>query len=182
MKECTEKQLAYATLRAEGTNKRQAALGAGYSAAGAGAQADTLEKLPHVRAAINRIKREKRRGNVSTDDHIKSIMGQPAGVGKPGRRGNDEEPRMKAKYASPLELLIDTYNNPRMPDSIRLRSAEQALPYMHARVGEKGKKEQAADRAKEVAGGKGTAAKPGKKSPFAPKRPPSLTVVSGGKS
>lgn len=181
MKQCTEKQLAYATHRAEGMNITQSAIAAGYSRAGANRQGSALEKIPHVRAAIARIKREKKKGNVSTDDHIKSIMGQPAGEAKRGRRG-DEEPRMKAKYASPLEVLQDTYNNPRMPDSIRLRAAEQALPYLHARVGEKGKKELAADRAKEVAGGKSTPVKPGKKSPFAPKRPPSLTVVSGGKS
>lgn len=179
MKELTEKQLAYATHRAEGVNKRQSALAAGYSQAGAGSQADQLERLPHVKAAIARIKREKRRGNVSSDEQIKSIMGQPAGVGRKPK----DEPRMKAKYDSPLDLLIHTYNNPLMPDSTRLRAAEQALPYMHARVAEKGKKETAKDRAHEVAASGGSKAqKAGKKSPFAPKAPPSLTLVGGGKS
>src|SRR3546814_4158780 len=73
--------------------------------------------------------------------------------------------RMRPKYASSLALLQDTYNNPDMPESVRMRAAEQALPYEHARMGEHGKKEKAKERAKEIAGGS-------KRDKFAPKLPP----------
>src|SRR3546814_9607701 len=72
--------------------------------------------------------------------------------------------RMRPKYASSLALLQDTYNNPDMPESVRMRAAEQALPYEHARMGEQGKKEKAKERAKEIAGGS-------KREKFAPKLP-----------
>src|SRR3546814_20216086 len=70
---------------------------------------------------------------------------------------------MRPKYASSLALLQDTYNNPDMPESVRMRAAEQALPYEHVRMGEQGKKEKANERAKEIAGH-------GKREKFAPKR------------
>src|SRR3546814_4778791 len=44
--------------------------------------------------------------------------------------------RMRPKYASSLALLQDTYNNPDMPESVRMRAPAQALPYEHPRMGE----------------------------------------------
>lgn len=72
-------------------------------------------------------------------------------------------------YANSLALLQDTYNNPAMPESVRQRAAEQALPYEPARMGEVGKKEKAKDRAHAIAG---------QRSKFTPKSaPPQLRVV-----
>jgi phage terminase small subunit len=70
-----------------------------------------------------------------------------------------------------MEYLMDVMNHEKMPFAMRLDAAKALLPYMHERVGEKGKKEQAAERAKVVAGGKGS------RGPFSPKAPPQLRVV-----
>jgi phage terminase small subunit len=175
MTQLTKLQLAYVEGRAEGLNRTQAALAAGYSRAGANRQGSALDQLPHIKKAIADAKRARKKG-AKTRDQVESLMGIPAGVGKPGRRGKDDEPRMKAKYANPLECLLDTMNNPRMPDSMRQRAAEQALPYCHGRIGEKGKKEKQADAANEVMSGKKTT-----RSRLTPKAPPPMRLVQGGK-
>jgi phage terminase small subunit len=160
----TTRQLAYIDARVAGHGKKESAIHAGYSPAGADRQATQLEKLPKVKRAIAAGKRK-----VS---NVQDQMEVAVNGGRPGRGGSDES-RMKPKYASSLDLLQHTYNNPKMPDSVRLRAAEQALPYEHGRVGEKGKKENAKDRAREVAGNGG------KKPKFGHKAPPPLKVVGG---
>jgi len=168
----TKLQFAYVQARAEGMNITQSALAAGYSRAGANRQGSVLEKMPKIKAAIAKAKKAIKKGDAITRDQIESFMGVPAGKGS-----GEEPPRMKPKYASSLELLKDTYNNPRMPDSIRLRAAEQALPYEHGRIGEKGKKEQKADAAKEaMSGGK---KERGRLTPKAPPQRPMLRAVGG---
>lgn len=178
MTQLTKLQLAYVQGRAEGLNRTQAALAAGYSRAGANRQGSALDQLPHIKKAIADAKRARRKG-ATNRDQMESLMGIPAGVGKPGRRGKDDEPRMRAKYDTPLDCLLHTMNNPKMPDSMRQRAAEQALPYCHGRIGEKGKKEKAGDAAREVMRG-GKVAGRSRLSPKAP--PPRMHLVQGGKT
>jgi phage terminase small subunit len=61
---------------------------------------------------------------------------------------------MKDHYGSSLELMQHSYNNPLLPPGLRFEAAKQALPYEHGRIGEKGKKEDKKDRAKDVAKGR----------------------------
>jgi len=161
----TTRQLAYIDARVAGHNQKQSAVHAGYSPAGADRQAAQLEKLPKVKRAIAA---GKRKASALVDQ-----MEVAVGGGRPGRGADKDKPRMKAKYGSSLELMQHTYNNPLMPDSVRLRAAEQALPYEHGRIGEKGKKENAQERARQVAGNAE------KKQKFGSKSPPPLKVVGG---
>lgn len=169
MTKFTTKQQAFIDARIAGHNITQSAIAAGYSPAGANRQGSALEKLPKVKRAIAAGKKQSR-----VTDHIKSTMGVPGRRKTKGNAGEEEEPRMLDEYTDSLHLLRHTYNNPRMPDSIRLRAAEQALPYEHGRVGEKGKKQQRQDAAKEVMG-KGE----GKRTRLQPIAPPALRVVGG---
>ena len=164
MSNFTEKQQRYIDGRVAGLNRTDSARQAGYSPAGASVQASTLEKRTDIKKAIANGKRSR--------SHMEHLV---TGGAKRGRKPDSDEPRMKSKYKSSLDLLQDTYNNQKMPDSVRLRAAEQALPYEHARIGEKGKKEHAKDLAHKVAGTGNT-----KRAKFAPKSaPPQLHVVGG---
>lgn len=170
MTQFTTKQRAYVEARANGHNITQAALHAGYSPAGANRQGSLLEKQPAIKKAIAAAKRK-----ASTlRDHMEVHVGTR---GKVDGIGDDDRPRMKSKYGSSLELLQHTYNNPRMPDSVRLRAAEQALPYEHGRIGEKGKKETAKEKAHAIATGGGSQ----RRGKFQTKEPPKLTSIQGGK-
>lgn len=142
----TEKQQAFIDAKRAGLGNEQAAIQAGFSTASAASQATRLMKRPEIRAAIK-----------------KGAKAAPAKLDTKG----DDAPRMKPKYESSLELMRDTYNNPKMPDSIRFEAAKQALPYEHARVGEKGVKEKRKENAEGVAGN----------TRFRPKAPPKLHAV-----
>jgi phage terminase small subunit len=141
----TPKQAAFVANKAEGLNNRAAAEAAGYSTASAHVRSSELMRRPDIKAAIKAAAKSQ---GVTIKDDPKAAPS-----------------RMRPKYASSLALLQHTYNNPDMPESVRMRAAEQALPYEHARIGEQGKKEKAKERAKEIAGGS-------KREKFAPKVPP----------
>lgn len=173
MSNFTEKQQAFIEARIEGLNKTQAAIQAGYASAGADRQGAALEKRHDIKEAITAGKRKSKR----LRSHMESHIGKPAGRGGKGR---DDEPRMKPKYGSSLELLQHTYNNPLMPDSVRMRAAEQALPYEHGRVGETGKKKTTEERAAAITGD-GKPKKASKRHKFAPIAGPRVVLLQGGK-
>lgn len=139
----TPKQRLFVNAKAEGATNRDAAMLAGYSATAANTRASELMRRPEIKAAI------KKAGGVVT---------KPA-----------NESRMLPRYGSSLDLLQHTYNNPLMPDAMRIRAAEQALPYEHAKVGELGKKAKAKDAAEKIVSGQ--------RGKFTPKAAPGLHLV-----
>lgn len=165
MSTLTSKMLLYVDARANGLKGRAAALAAGYSAAGADVVSARLNGDPRIQKAIAAAKRRASR----------------AAEKEAGVEDEDEgkkPPKMKAKYTSSLDVLRDTYNNPKMADSVRIDAAKAALPFEHARLSDAGKKEKAKDRAREIARGGGKAGKP----KFATKAPPPLRAIQGGKA
>jgi hypothetical protein len=66
---------------------------------------------------------------------------------------------------SPLAYMLRCINDPNVDDARRDRLAVAAAPYLHAKAGEGGKKEQKARAAKTASTGK-----------FAPAAPPKLVV------
>lgn len=168
MKPLTAKQQAFATNIVNGMSGKKAAIAAGYSLNGAEANAAALRKHPGVMAAIRALKRD---GMTP----IQRAIDTHSGARSAGRPRSDEEPRMLPQYASSLELLRHTYNNPKMTDAIRIDAAKTALPFEHARIAEKGKKDSAKDAAAKIANA-------GKAQKFATGKPPALKVHQGGKS
>lgn len=51
--------------------------------------------------------------------------------------------------ADPLEFLESVYSDPVEDMALRVRAAQAALPYVHGKVAEKGKKETKAETARE---------------------------------
>lgn len=79
------------------------------------------------------------------------------------------EPDVPVEMTSftPLEYALHVMNDPRESKDRRDRLAVAAMPYVHAKVGEGGKKEKQADNAKKASAGK-----------FAIAQPPRLKAVS----
>ena len=73
-------------------------------------------------------------------------------------------------HKDPKTFLIALMNDPAADVRIRSDAAKALMPFVHAKLGEGGKKEKEADLAKKIAKGK-----------FAPSAPPKL-VANGGKS
>lgn len=98
--------------------------------------------------------------------------GRPKGVKtlKDDRESIPADIRSAARSAklSPLDYMLAVMNDDAADDARRDRMAQAAAPFVHARAGEGGKKEGAADKAKAATQGR-----------FAPKAPPKLVVSNG---
>jgi phage terminase small subunit len=59
-----------------------------------------------------------------------------------------------ATTKTPLQYMLDVMNDPGADERLRAQMAVAAAPYMHAKKGEGGKKDEKADKAKAAAGGR----------------------------
>lgn len=140
----TEKQRQFILNKLAGCTNRDAAVAAGYAVGSASAAADKLMAMPAIRAALK------------------------VTPGVDTKAGTPTMPR--SKYADPKTFLLDVMNLDGLPIAVRADAAKQLLPYMHARMGETGKKETAKENARKIARGG--------RSKFATRQaPPKLTVV-----
>lgn len=158
MSTLTEKQQNFAVNKAAGVKNRDAAVAAGYAVNSAEVTASKLMARADIKTAIRDAKRKLGKGDADV-----VVQAGP----------HPERHKMpKAKYTDSKEFLIDAMNNKYMPVAARAEYAKALLPYQHARIGEKGKKETAKDRATDAVSGKHK---------FAPKQSPKLHAIQGGK-
>lgn len=150
MSKLTEKQQRFAANKAAGVKNREAAIAAGYSCNTADVQAANLLRRPAIKAAIKAAS-----GPASS---APSVLGSPAVM-------------QRKSYTDPVSFLEDAMNNPQLPVAMRVDAAKSLLPYKHARLGDKGKKEHAKERAQDVAS----------RARFRPKAPPALRAMAGGR-
>ena len=156
MGKLTDKQQAYARNRAAGVGKADSAIAAGYAPVSASVTASKLEARADIKAAIKAARK-----NLGKDEvNIAAETGLD----------RDKNTMPRAKYDDPIVFLEDVMNHKHLPVAMRADAAKQLLPYKHARIGEKGKKEKAKERAGEIAKGRGK---------FGTKEPPKLKVVGG---
>lgn len=134
----TEKMKKFAHAIVDGATNKEAAISAGYAEKTASQQGSKLRNDSDIIVYIEKLKAEKE-GRTLTPS--KSQV-------KPESSGEDENP-FENNYAKddPLQFLIDVMNN---SDDMFLRfnAAKAALPYVHGKVAEKGKKETKEDAAK----------------------------------
>lgn len=137
MGKLTEKQQRFVDAVAAGVPQRQAALNAGYAPVSAKVTASQMMQRADIKAAIKAAKKSQ---GVSTS--------------KNNEQSEDDRTQwLKDRYDSPLDLHTDVMNNPAIPFAIRMAAAKEIMPYCHARVESKGKKETKKDRAAEIACG-----------------------------
>lgn len=156
----TRQKFVESTLR--GNGPKQAAIDAGLSDKTAASAGSRLRKDPKVVAALAAI-------GFATPG-----VSAPAKTPAP-QNSQSPEPEPEDGHLDDLPVTTDSVefyeavlSNPRVPLSKRMEAAKNLLPYQHAKIGEKGKKETKADGAKAAAAG-GNA--------YATRKPPSLKAV-----
>ena len=162
----TAKSKAFAQAVVDGMSNKDAAISAGYSEKTAMQQGSKLAKLPEVIAYIEKLKADKKL--TSTNEKLTSSKPKPSSnvqvvkVEKiesgPEQAhgqfvGRDEISR--GAKDDPLEYLKLVWTDESEDPKLRLDAAKAAMPYIHGKVAEKGKKETKADEAKAAAKGGG---------------------------
>lgn len=135
----TEKMKKFARAIVDGATNKEAAISAGYEEKTASQQGSKLRNNSEIIVYIEKLKAEKE-GRTLTSEKPKV---------KNENSGEYDNPLSDDDYAKddPLQFLIDVMN--KSDDMfLRFNAAKAALPYVHGKVAEKGKKETKEDAAK----------------------------------
>ena len=157
----TAKSKAFAQAVVDGMSNKDAAISAGYSEKTAMQQGSKLAKLPEVIAYIAKLKADKKL--TSKDEKLTSSKPKPTAnvqvvkVEKiesgpeqaHGQFVGRDEVAIGAPE-DPLEYLKSVWMNESEDSKLRLDAAKAAMPYIHGKVADKGKKETKADEAKKA--------------------------------
>lgn len=141
----TAKMKAFAQAVVDGMSNKDAAISAGYSEKSAMQQGSKLAKIPEVIAYIEQFKSVKKL--TSKPEKLTPEKPKVNSVDS----GENDNPLDDENYAKddPLQFLIDVMN--KSDDMfMRVNAAKAALPYMHGKVADKGKKESKAEEAKKA--------------------------------
>lgn len=142
----SEKMKKFAQAVVDGLSNKEAAISAGYAEKTASQQGSKLRKDPEIIVHIEKLKADKEgRSLTSGKPKVKTISTH-----------EDDNPLDDEDYAKddPLQFLIDVMN--KSDDMfLRFNAAKAALPYVHGKVAEKGKKQTQEDEAKAAANGGG---------------------------
>ena len=133
----TEKKKAFALAKRNGKDNKEAAILAGCPEKTASQAGSRMLKDPDVVAYIERLK---------ANGHVKHDVNAEKNIERPIVTRIDVA-NAGAK-PDPLEFLISIFSDPVEDIKLRLDAAKAALPYIHGKVAEKGKKETKEDAAK----------------------------------
>ena len=146
----TRQKFVESTLR--GNGPKQAAIDAGLSEKTAASAGSRLRKDPKVVAALAAIGFAT--PGVSTEAH-KPIHPRKPAPAAPEDQEPEDDPLTDLPQTTDSKAFLEAVQaNPNVQLSKRMEAARQLLPYQHARVGEKGKKESKQDAAADTKGGK----------------------------
>lgn len=140
----SEKMKKFAQAVVGGLSNKEAAISAGYAEKTASQAGSKLRKDPEIIVHIEKLKADKE-GRSLTPEKPKV---------KTANTYENDNPLDDEDYAKddPLQFLIDVMN--KSDDMfLRFNAAKAALPYVHGKVAEKGKKETKADEAKKATQG-----------------------------
>lgn len=157
----TPKMRKFAEAIIEGKSNKDAAISAGYSPETASQQGSKLSKNPEILDYIEKLKADKKltpkpekvkaENPVQViqvehiDPRVEQASGQFVGRDDIAVGGVDD----------PLEYLKKVWTDEGEDPDLRLKAAQAAMPYVHGKVGTKGKKESQRDDARDIAGGGG---------------------------
>lgn len=130
----TEKKKAFALAKRKGKDNKEAAILAGCPEKTASAAGARLAKDPDVIAYLERLEK------ATPEQVVKHDV-------KPLTTNTTIE--AAKNLADPLVFLESVYSDPVEDMALRVRAAQAALPYVHGKVAEKGKKETKAETARE---------------------------------
>ena len=163
----TDKQRRFVDAKARGASNKEAAEAAGSKASTAAAAGSRWANDPKIAAAVLA-----RRAELSVNPEPKGRGRKPKSEEASGDQveANESDGEFLSCLPStqdPLEWLLALMNEPRAKVFDRRNAAQTAVPYVHGKKAEAGKKEQKAEAAKEAGKGK-----------YSQSKPP-LTVVKG---
>ena len=157
----TVKKKAFAQAKYDGADNKQSAIFAGYSPESASQAGSRLAKDPDVIAYIEKLKASKKL--TSKDEKLTST--------KPKQNANVQVVKVEKMESGPeqvhgqfvgrdeiaygakddpLEYLKSVWTDESEDPKLRLDAAKAAMPYIHGKVADKGKKETKADEAKKA--------------------------------
>ena len=131
----TEKKKAFALAKRKGKDNKEAAILAGCPEKTASAAGARLAKDPDVIAYLERLEK-------ATPEQVVKHDINPLTTNTTIESAKN--------LADPLAFLESVYSDPVEDMALRVRAAQAALPYVHGKVAEKGKKETKADEAKQA--------------------------------
>ena len=137
----SEKMKKFAQAVVDGLSNKEAAISAGYAEKTASQAGSKLRKDPEIIVYIEKLKADKEgRSLTSKKPKVKPIEASSY---------EDEDP-IEDQYSTddPLDFLINVMKNGGNEMMLRVNAARAALPYVHGKVAEKGKKETKEDAAK----------------------------------
>ncbi len=151
----TAKMRKFAEAIAEGKSNKESAISAGYSPETASQQGSKLSKNPDVIAYIEKLKSgEKVKAEVKAEKPVVTIERIQQAEQAQGQFVGRDETVIGSKD-DPLEYLKSVWTNEYEEQELRLAAARAALPYIHGKVADKGKKEAKAEEAKNKTHGGG---------------------------
>ncbi|WP_462188721.1 terminase small subunit [Acinetobacter baumannii] len=130
----TEKKKAFALAKRSGKDNKEAAILAGCPEKTASAAGARLAKDPDVIAYLERL--EEATPEQAVKHEVKPLT-------------TNTTIQAAKNLADPLAFLESVYSDPVEDMALRVRAAQAALPYVHGKVAEKGKKETKAETARE---------------------------------
>mgnify|MGYP002717758506 CR=1 FL=1 len=142
----SEKMKKFAQAVVDGLSNKEAAISAGYAEKTASQAGSKLRKDPEIIVYIEKLKADKEgRSLTSEKPKVKPIEASSY---------EDEDP-IEDQYSTddPLDFLINVMKNGGNEMMLRVNAARAALPYVHGKVAEKGKKETKEDAAKKATQG-----------------------------
>ena len=142
----SEKMKKFAQAVVDGLSNKEAAISAGYAEKTASQAGSKLRKDPEISVYIERLKADKEGRSLTSE--------KPKVKPRETSSYEDEDP-LEDQFTTddPLEFLINVMKNGGNEMMLRVNAARSALPYVHGKVAEKGKKETKADEAKKATQG-----------------------------
>ena len=129
----TGKKRLFADAVLAGKSNKDAAIAAGYSAATASAAGSRLVKDKQVAEYLLKHREAKEKGETPPDDRPKFDLSQAL------------------MHSDPKQFLLAAMNDGELDPKLRVDAAKALMPFVHQKLGEGGKKEQAQANAEKVA-------------------------------
>lgn len=163
----TAKMKAFAQAVVDGMSNKDAAISAGYSEKSAMQQGSKLAKIPEVIAYIAKLKTDEKltsreekltssKAKQSSNVQIVKVEKIESGTEQAHGQFVGRDEIAIGSIEDPLEYLKSVWMDNGQDEELRVACAKAALPYIHGKVADKGKKETKVDEAKNAAksGGK----------------------------
>lgn len=142
----SEKMKKFAQAVVDGLSNKEAAISAGYAEKTASQAGSKLRKDPEISVYIEKLK---------ADKEARSLTSEKPKVKPRETSSYEDEDPLEDQFTTddPLEFLIKVMKNGGNEMMLRVNAARAALPYVHGKVAEKGKKETKEDAAKKATQG-----------------------------